>query len=324
MPLESPDLSAFGAALRALPSLDLRFDEPLSRHSTWRIGGSAYALAQPATEEHVARLLSLAAAHAVPVFVLGGGSNVLFDDAGFRGLVLKLALRFSRFSLEGDRIRGQAGASAPRVAWAAARAGLAGLELYAGIPGTLGGVLAMNAGNMEGIAPRVERVRCVASDGRLRSLNRDECGFAYRGSVFLASPWTILEVEIRATPDAPDAIRRRTLDGLRARHARLPLRYPNAGSVFLHHPEMTRRFGPAGKVIEDCGLKGQSVGDARVSERHANFIVNRGHARSADVMALVERVRGRVHERTGLWLECEVRYVSPDGRVRPAHEACLS
>jgi UDP-N-acetylmuramate dehydrogenase len=321
MPPTPPEFHAFEAALRAVPDLDLRFGEPLHRHSTWHIGGPAFALAQPATEEQVARLLSLAVTHAVPVFVLGGGSNLLFDDAGFRGLVLKLGPRLSDFTIAADRIRGQAGAPAPRLAWAAARAGLAGLELHAGIPGTLGGILAMNAGAMEGIAAHVEWVRCLAPDGRFRTLTRDGCRFAYRQSVFQDSPDTIVEAELRLTPDAPDAIRRRTLDGLRGRHARFPLQYPNAGSVFLHHAEMTRRFGPAGKVIEDCALKGESVGDAQVSERHANFIVNRGHARSADVLALIGRVRRRVHERTGLWLECEVRHVSPEGRVRPAHEA---
>jgi len=300
----------------------VRRDEPLRPHSTWRIGGPADLWIEPHGADHVVNFIRAVRADPVPFVVVGYGSNLLFDDAGLRGAVLMCGRRMARFSIDGATVRAQAGVTVPRLARAVGRAGLTGLEHTIGIPGTLGGLVAMNGGSRRrSIGEVVRSVTVVTPDGRIETLPAEACGFAYRTSRFPASGDIIVEATLELVPGDRETIRRDMLGVLRSRRAKFPRREPNCGSVFKSGGDMYERFGPPGKVIEDAGCKGWREGDAQVSAKHANFIVNLGRASSADVLRLIRRVREAVHDRTGLWMPCEVKYVSPAGRVMSADEA---
>jgi UDP-N-acetylmuramate dehydrogenase len=257
----------------------------------------------------------------VPVVVIGHGTNLLFDDEGVRGVVVKIGKLMSRCDVEATRVTAEAGAWVPQVARAAAKAGLTGLEHTIGIPGTLGGLVAMNGGSQrQSIGDVVETVHALDQQGRLCRLTGRDCRFSYRSSVFQELPWVVAKVEMRCDPGNGREIRREMLAVLRDRNKKFPRKEPNCGSVFAGDPRMYDRFGPPGRVIEEAGLKGYRIGDAQVSPHHANFIVNVGRATSRDVLDLIRFVRETVHRRTGIRMRCEVRYVNGSGRVGPAHE----
>ena len=315
-------MTSYQEALEAIASAEVgsvRRDEPLADHCTWRIGGPADLLVEPATPEQVAAVLRLVRAGGVPVVVLGEGSNLLFDDAGVRGVVLKIGSALSRFSIEGARIRVQAGVTMPALAREAAQAGLTGLEHTCGIPGTLGGLVVMNGGSLgQNIGDVVTQVEAVSREGELKRLPREACGFAYRRSGFQRSGDVVVGAELECRPGDPERIEADMRDILLERQEKHPLDWPNCGSVFKNAGEMLERFGPAGKVIAEAGLKGLRVGQAEVSSQHANFIINTGGARSADVLELIGRIQKVVFEQTQLWMECEVRYVAPTGGIASA------
>lgn len=295
---------------------------PLAAHSTWRIGGPADVLAEPQRIAEVCSMVQYARAHGLPLLVIGQGSNLLFDDAGFHGLVLKLGARMAALEISGCRIAAEAGVWVPGLARAAQRAGLAGLEHTVGIPGTLGGLVAMNGGShRQGIGDLVRRVWVVDREGNPGLLSRQECHFGYRTSALQGSGALVVRVELEARRGDPRQIRREMLADLRERRGKFPRKEPNCGSVFLSTEAMHASVGPPGKIIEEAGLKGATVGAAEVSRQHANFIVNKGGATSADVLALIAHVRQVVRERIGFELHCEVRYVDPRGGVGPADRA---
>lgn len=311
---------------RALARLGLscRANVPLGAYSTWRIGGPADAFAEPGSVDQLCRALREIRQAGVPFLVIGCGSNLLFADEGFRGVVLRIGRRLAGIEAQDDRLVAEAGALACRIALAACRHGLAGLEHVAGIPGTLGGLVAMNGGSQRrGIGDSLEWVEACDGEGLLRSRTRAECRFAYRDSLFLHDPTlTIVRCSLRLERGRREEIRRSMLALMRERRGKFPRREPNCGSVFKSSPELFALAGPPGRIIEDCGFKGRRVGGAEVSARHANFIVNAGGARAADVLALVRQIRAAVHGRHGLWMEAEARYVRPDGGTIPLHEAC--
>jgi UDP-N-acetylmuramate dehydrogenase len=273
------------------------FDAPLADHNSWQIGGPADLLIEPETIAQVARVVSFARRHEIPLMVIGQGTNLLFDDSGLRGIVLKLGERFSRVEISGNKIVAEAGAWVPGLARKAMLAGLSGLEHTIGIPGTLGGLVLMN--------------------------NHDECAFSYRRSALQGSGAVVVKAELECEKQEPQCIRRLMLEDLRERRRKFPRKQPNCGSVFLSTSEMHASVGPPGKVIEDAGLKGVRIGKAEVSHQHANFIVNLGGATSEDVLSLIAHIRKVVHERIGFELSCEVRYVSPTGDIIPAHQAVV-
>jgi UDP-N-acetylmuramate dehydrogenase len=317
-----PDLTGLLHALSREDVGWVRPNEPLRDHSAWRIGGPADLFAEPCRADQIARILEAAREASLPVVVIGEGSNLLFDDRGVRGIVMKIGGRMARFSIEGTSVRAEAGAAAPQLARAVGRAGLAGLEHVIGIPGTLGGLIFMNGGSLRrSIGEAVVEVEAMGADGEVFRLPRDKCEFSYRRSVFQRTNWIITSAALECEKADRAEIRRRMLGILRERRDRFPLKWPNCGSVFTSEGEMHERFGPPGKVIEDTGLKGLRIGNAEVSRKHANFILNLGGAKSDDVLDLIRRVRGVVHERTRLWMACEVRYVDPSGIIRKAHEA---
>lgn len=295
-------------------------DEPLCRHNSWRVGGAADLLIEPESTEHVRRIIQLTAKGRIPLVVIGQGTNVLFDDAGVRGVVMKIGSRLAGMKVEGQQIRAQAGVWVPRLALTAMKSGLTGLEHCIGIPGTLGGLVIMNGGShRHGIGEQIVAVTVVDRDGSICQITADECCFGYRYSALQARGAVVAEVELKCPRGDVREIRRAMLDDLRTRRRKFPLKQPNCGSVFLSSAEMHATVGPPGKIIEDAGLKGLRRGNAEVSSRHANFIVNLGDARSADILWLITKVRSVIRERIDFDLSCEVRYVSPQGQIVPAH-----
>lgn len=295
---------------------------PLAPLARWKIGGRAAALVDTASPAEVATVFRLMAGRREPLFLMGHASNVLFDSAGFDGVVLRIAQRMSGLRIDGTRVTAEAGIWVPQLAYCTARAGLSGLEHVVGIPGTLGGLVLMNGGSQrKGIGTNVLRVDCVDDDGRFFSLTQEECGFAYRTSSFQARHAAVVGVELELPRGDRKEILREMLEILVSRRARFPKNLPNGGSTFLSDPAMYASLGPPGRVIEVLGLKGMRRGGAQISPQHANFIVNTGGASSDDVLWLIHFIRQSAFRETGFWMDCEVRHVSQNGSVRPAHEA---
>jgi len=290
----------------------------LAELTTWRVGGPADLLIEPETVAQVGRVCAFADCHGIPLVTIGQGSNLLFDDAGLRGIVLKVGSRLGRVEVDGQRIRAEGGAWVPGLARRAMRAGLTGLEHIVGIPGTIGGLVLMNGGSRQrGVGENVERVELVDPGGRRRVMSREECRFAYRHSA-LQGLGVVVGVELLCARGETQQIRRAMLADLRERRGKFPRKEPNCGSVFLSSPEMHATVGPPGRIIENAGLKGLRIGDAEVSQQHANFIVNRGRATSAQILELIVNIRQVVAQSIGFDLRCEVRYVTPLGQIMPA------
>jgi len=276
--------------------------EPLARYTSFRIGGPADLLVLPDTADELAHVLATAAAFGTRLTLLGGGSNVLVGDGGMRGVVVKLGRGFARIDWDLIPIRAGAAVQLGRLARAAVARGLAGLEYAEGIPGTVGGALFMNAGAYGGeVAHVVAAVEGLGRDGRAHALPGRELVFGYRRSA-LPPGFVVTAVRLRLRRDATA---RERMDEVRAqRTAAQPHGKANAGSIFKNP-----KGDHAGRLIEIAGLKGTRAGRARVSERHANFIVNEGGARAADVKALMDVAQRVVWERSGVWLEPEVQLV---------------
>jgi UDP-N-acetylmuramate dehydrogenase len=314
----------YHAKLEQLAALDVGtccFNAPLAAHSSWQIGGPADLLVEPAQIDQVAAVVRFACHHALPLVVVGQGTNLLFDDAGLRGIVLKIGSRLSRVEISEDRIQAEGGVWIPRLARRAMQAGLTGLEHTVGIPGTLGGLVLMNGGSQRrGIGENVRRVWIVTREGQQRVFDHAECRFAYRHSALQGSGAVVVKVELACASADRRQIRRDMLADLRERRRKFPRKLPNCGSVFLSTSQMHATVGPPGKIIEDAGLKGTRVGRAEVSPQHANFIVNLGGATSEDVLTLISLIRKTVLDKIGFDLLCEVRYVSPQGHILPADQ----
>lgn len=275
---------------------------PMSRYTTFRVGGPADALFLPASVEELQTALAAAKAEGIPVCLIGNGSNLIVRDGGIRGLVIALGEPFSELRVEGAQVWAQAGARLSAVAAAAQRAGLAGLEFASGIPGTLGGGCAMNAGAYGGELKDVLVWADVLLDGELRRLSRDEMEMGYRSTMPLRRGAIVVSACFELRQDDPEVIQERMRDLANRRREKQPLNLPSAGSTFKR-PE--GHF--AGALIEQCGLKGCRIGGAQVSEKHAGFIVNVESATAADILQLIGHVQSVVQAQTGVLLEAEVR-----------------
>ena len=276
-------------------------NEPLARHTTWRIGGPARHFARIRTEEALARVLAAASAEARPLAILGMGSNILVADEGFPGYVLRLEGDFLKVEVEGERLTAGGGAALGGVCAHAARAGLSGIEAISGIPSSMGGAVRINAGAYGGeIFDVLESVRLVSRSGDRRSATAAEIPHGYRWSGLIETREIVSRVTLalRRAPREEIAAKTRTVAD--KRRGALPSE-PNAGSVFKN-PEGDY----AGRLIEACGLKGRTSGAARISERHANVIVNTGGARASDVVVLMKTMRDAVREKFGVTLMPEV------------------
>ncbi len=286
-------------------------NHPLAPLTTWRIGGTAARLAAPADLEDVWKLMRLAQERGWPLFFLGRGSNVLIDDAGLPGLTLHLAKSLQNLTRHGDTLRAGAGVPLPRLAQAAVRLGFSGFEFLAGIPGTVGAAVRLNVG-AEGqtLAGVLKRVWVATPQLQLLELTPPELGLGYRTSLLLNFPhWLVVEAEFNlAHPAGPEAIRDRMAALIAQRKTRQPANPRSCGSVFKNPPG-----GPAaGRLIEAAGFKGRRLGDAVVSRKHANFILNHGHATAAQVKALMADIQAKVWQTQGVALEREVVWLPED------------
>jgi len=277
-------------------------EAPLAPHTTWRIGGPAELLASPADADDLLAALAWARSRGVAWRVLGNGSNLLVRDEGVRGLVLRTRKALDRVRIAGERVEAGAGASFPAVANLVAARGLAGLEFAAGIPGTVGGAVVMNAGWHEHeIAATVVTVSYVDAEGNPAEVAAGDCAFGYRTSAFRGIPGVVLGCTLALRPDDPKAVRARLDEYAASRRAGQPTELPSCGSVFLKPPGDF-----AGRLIEQAGLKGTRIGGIEVSPKHANFFVNVGGGTAADALALIERAEEAVLERFGVRLTREV------------------
>ncbi len=277
---------------------------PLAELTSFHIGGPADLMLAVEDEQELCDALEIADRCGLPVFHLGAGTNLLVSDRGVRGLVIRLGKGFERIDVMGTRIVTGAAASFGTLVEFAVKHGLAGLEFGEGIPGSVGGAIAMNAGAFGGeIASVVNAIHGVGQEGKRRSFDREEAGFAYRRSG-LPSGFVVTMVDFELKSGDCEALQARVNELKAKRAARQPGSLPNAGSIFKNPPG---KF--AGRLLEAAGIKGMRRGGAAFSEQHANFIVNIGGARAEDVRALIELARNRVRERAGVTLEPEVRLV---------------
>jgi len=302
---ERLDLDASALA----PDCALRRDEPLSRHTSMRVGGPADLFCEVESEAALAAVVRWARAAHLPLFFLGGGTNLLVADRGVRGVTVKLGRSFARTTWlgeDGDTAEVLAGAAGnfKRLVLELTDRGYTGVEFGEGIPGTVGGGVLMNAGAFGGeIADVCVALRGVDATGEVVRIPRDALCFAYR-RLDLPRGFVVTAVELRVSRGDPEAIARAIADAKRKRGRHQPLGQPNAGSVFKNP-----RGDFAGRLLELCGLKGRQVGGAQVSPQHANFIVNTGGARAVEVRDLMHEMRDMVWRRRGVWLEPEVRLV---------------
>ena len=281
--------------------------EAMARFTTMRVGGPAELIAMPADEAQAAKALELARAMAVPVLVMGGGSNLIVRDGGVRGLVVLLGEHFARVEVKGNVISAQAGARLSQVSAAAQRQGLSGLEFAAGIPGTVGGGVAMNAGAYGGEIKDRLLWADVLLKGRAYRLAAKDLDMGYRTSRVLREGGVVLGAAFDLEPGEEKAIAATMAELARRRRDKQPLNVPSSGSTFKR-PQ--GHF--AGALIEAAGLKGMRIGGAQVSEKHAGFVVNQGGASAREVLALIELVQERVLAHSGVQLECEVRVVGEE------------
>jgi len=281
-------------------------DEPMSRHTTFRIGGPADLYVTVSTPEQLVDVRRLAADNGVPVMLVGNGSNLLVRDEGFRGIVVRLDDEFCTVEYIGnDTIRAGAGASLSNLCLTALEHSLTGMEFAWGIPGTVGGAVFMNAGAYGGeMKDVITEVEYINAEGYIDTLTNEQCGFEYRGSIFQQSDCVVTSVTVKLKDGNADEIKAVMDDILGRRKAKQPLDMPSAGSTFKR-PE--GHF--AGGLIEQCQLKGYTIGGAQVSEKHAGFIVNKGGATCKNVLDLISYIQQTVREQTGVDLECEVRAI---------------
>ncbi len=283
---------------------DVRCHEPLRRHTTFRIGGPADVLVIPRTGEELRQVVAWLYGRGEAFVVLGRGSNVLVSDRGVRGVVVKVAGALDRVRWDGTRLVAEAGAGLPRLGFRAARRGLAGLEFAAGIPGSAGGGVVMNAGaHGHSLAEVVRAVWVVRPKGEER-WSAEALGFGYRTSRLQHEPGVVAEVELELRPATAQEVWERTQRWLDQRGATQPVRLPSSGCVFRNPPG-----DAAGRLLELCGAKGMREGGVEVSTLHANYVVNTGGGRAEDVLRLLERLRDRVRRAFQLELELEVQLV---------------
>jgi UDP-N-acetylmuramate dehydrogenase len=284
---------------------NIRLEEPMSKHTTFQIGGPARIFVTPETVEELGKIIIFCNTQQLPFFVLGNGSNLLVSDKGMDGVVIQLYRNFADYRIEGTRVNAQAGVMLATIGNAARDAGLTGFEFAAGIPGTLGGAVMMNAGAYGGeMKDIIKKVRLMDRRGNVLEKSCEEMDFSYRHSVVEDEGYIVLEAEMELAYGDKAEIDAKMRELAKARRTKQPLEFPSAGSTFKR-PE--GYF--AGKLIMDAGLRGYSVGGAQVSEKHCGFVINRGGATAQDVMDLIQDVQDKVYEDFQVRLEPEVKLV---------------
>ena len=295
--------------LRAnIPEEQILLNESMKKHTSFRIGGPADIMVVPHDTEQVKTAIEIFKAHNIPYFIMGRGSNLLVRDKGIRGGVIKLADGFSKAKVTDRQIQAQAGILLSSLSNLALRAELTGLEFASGIPGTLGGAVAMNAGACGGeIKDVIEKVIVLDENQKVLSFTNSEMNFGYRKSIVQNTKMIVLEVYMTLEKGNYQESKEKIKELTKRRREKQPLNYPSAGSTFK------RPVGYyAGKLIQDSGLKGMRVGNAQISELHSGFIINMGDATAEDVIKLIEKVKTRVYDRFGVNLEPELKIIGEE------------
>lgn len=303
--LEEISSSIYEVLTAYVPREDVFRGEPMCRHTTFRVGGEAQCFMRISNREQLFRVIPYLQKVEIPFFILGNGSNLLVGDKGYQGVILQIGDKMNQISVQEDLIIAQAGALLSQVSKAAMEHGLTGLEFASWIPGTMGGSVVMNAGAYGGEMEQVvEQVTVLDKNGEVLELSRGDMEFGYRTSVIKNRPFIVLEVQLRLKAGAREeiALKMKELSG--KRKEKQPLEYASAGSTFKR-PE--GYF--AGKLIMDAGLRGYSIGGAKVSEKHCGFVINTGKATAADVAEVIQEVQDRVYDKFGVSLEPEVIFL---------------
>lgn len=281
---------------------EVRQQEELRSHTSFSIGGPADFILIPSDRDELVDVVRNFRGRKIAYKILGNGTNLLVSDEGVRGMVIKIGPGLGNYSFQGKTVLAESGAPLTALAQAASRRGLSGLEFAAGIPGTVGGAVVMNAGwQGRDISQILKKVKVFNPEKGIQYYTNRQCRFTYRGSRFRGGDEIILEAECELKPDSTSAIEERIKNNLQKRRRKFPLRYPSAGSIFKNPPG-----DAAGRLIEAAGLRGKRVGDAQISEKHANFIINQGRARAVEVLKLIGIAREAVKERSGIELELEI------------------
>lgn len=280
-------------------------DEPMNRHTTFRIGGPADYFLLPESREDIRGIIKICKEEGLPYFVLGNGSNLLVSDEGYRGVIIQMFKNLNKVTVEGTCIRAESGALLSSVAAAAKNASLAGFEFAGGIPGTLGGAVVMNAGAYGGeLKDVLKEATVLTQDGDILTIPVEELEMGYRTSKVKTSGYLVLEAVISLKEGDQEAIKARMKELTEQRTTKQPLEYPSAGSTFKRPQGYF-----AGKLIMDSGLRGYRVGGAQVSEKHCGFVINTGNACAKDVRDLMEDVIDKVRDKFGVTLEPEVKFL---------------
>jgi UDP-N-acetylmuramate dehydrogenase len=298
------DMNISDEYIKAIGKDNVILNEPMCKHTTFKIGGNADVFVMPTSVEDVVKCIQIAKDNGVPFYIVGNGSNLLVKDNGYRGVVIQLYRNFGGVEVDGNKIVCRSGALLSSVSKEALKNSLTGLEFASGIPGTLGGAICMNAGAYGGEMKNVVKSVTVIKDGAVVTLDGNECDFGYRKSRIMSEGMIVLEAVLELEHGNYDDIKSKMDELSKMRVEKQPLEYPSAGSTFKR-PE--GYF--AGKLIDDCGLRGFRVGDAQISEKHCGFVVNRGKATAADVIELMKKVNDIVTEKFGVGLEPEVRII---------------
>lgn len=281
------------------------FGEPMSRHTTFRIGGMADVFISARSALEIEKVIHLCKETETPYIIMGNGSNMLVGDKGIRGVVIQVGSSMSKCAVDGETVRAEAGIMMSSLAKKILEASLTGFEFASGIPGTLGGGIYMNAGAYGGeLKDIIESVTFICPDGLIKTETADKLDFGYRHSMFVQGGYTILSCKMKLRYGNYDEIKSLMADYNSRRSEKQPLSQPSAGSTFKR-PE--GHF--AGKLIQDAGLMGYSIGGAMVSDKHAGFVVNTGGATAADVLNLIKHIQNTVEEKFGVKLEPEVRLI---------------
>lgn len=288
--------------IKELPEEQIKVDEPMKKHTNFKIGGNAdfYVIAKQV--QQIQAILKLVKQYQIPLTILGNGSNVLVGDKGIRGIVLSVAIQQIEIDKENAIITVGAGEALGKVSYLLAKEGITGFEFAGGIPGTIGGAIRMNAGAYGGeMKDSIQKVICLTQEGEIKELSNTECDFSYRHSIFCEKPLIVIKAQMKFSYGEKQEIQNKMEEYAQSRKEKQPLDFPSAGSTFKRGEDFI-----TAKLIDESGLKGYMIGGAQVSLKHAGFIINTGEATAKDVIQVIDHVKQTVLEQTGKQIELEV------------------
>ena len=286
---------------------DVKINEKLSQYVNFKVGGPADILVTPRNKEQIIRTVNICKENNIPFYVIGNGSNLLVKDGGFRGVVMSLT-KVNNITVDGERIEAECGAMLKQVSDKAVENSLTGFEFACGIPGTVGGAVFMNAGAYNGeMSQVIESADVINENGEIITLNNEELDLGYRSSIVMKKGYVVLSAVFKLEKGTVKSIKDLVADLTNKRESKQPLEYPSAGSTFKR-PE--GYF--AGKLIQDAGLKGYSIGGAAISEKHSGFVINKGGATAKDILDLIHHIQDEVKKQFGVELHTEVRIIGED------------